>query len=243
MNFKYFLSAVLLSGLVTSCTTTKTAYFTKRENEVITTPALKEFLKKNKNPKVVLRITSANYPFSRTIEENDFEIEEGISQDDYNNLYNIIEKELMMNGFIVRDRELFKRILNNKENTLDYKKIGKQADTDLIIELTELNTNILHETNRYKENNTNEVTTSEIVYKNNTGQKMSFKAIIVDKNEFAGSYSFNYTPCVDGCVFEDRSKKDREKGIFPGIERVYIKKENEDFVRYATQLLIKSMRE
>ncbi|WOC51288.1 hypothetical protein BPO_0641 [Bergeyella porcorum] len=214
----------------------KTVYIEKVPDEINTTKALKSFLIKNKSPKVVLRVNNSR---NKLTENENVEA-----------LYSIIEKELMANGFDVRDRQLFNQIVENKDNTINYENLYKKTDTDLIIELMEMSTNVPYSTNIYKDQGTGELKTTTFPYKTQ-GRSIEFKVIIIKTNQFAGSYKFNFTPCMDGCVLQSaipsfkelrKQNKYRKNDTPTGYTIVHSKKENEDFVRESTQKLISAMR-
>lgn len=238
----YFLTTFALLSLINcgslSGAGEKKSYFEKTADEINTTNALKEFLNKNKSPKVVLRVNNST---NKLTENENVEA-----------LYAIIEKELMANGFEVRDRQLFNQIVGNNENTSDYSNLNKRTDTDLIIELMEMNTKVPYSTNIFTDGKTGESKTSMFPY-TNYGRNIEFKVIIIKTNQFAGSYKFNYTPCTDGCVIQQatpsfkelkemRKKQANETKTPEGFSVMYSKKENEDFVRLYTQKLIQAMR-
>ena len=111
---------ITLTLILSSCSVSKTLRFTQKSNDVVRTESLNEFLSKNKNPKVVLRVN-----------ESSISVTEG-ENNDY--LYNAIENQLLASGFVVRDRQLFNQIIGNEENNIDYEKLKEKSDTDLIIE-------------------------------------------------------------------------------------------------------------
>ncbi len=214
--------------LLTNCGGTKFVKFPEKQNEVYPSPNLKSFLKDNKNPKVVLRIPS-----------NKSEV---TTSENRNYLYDAIEKELLKNGFIVRDRQLFSQVLSNTDNSADYSKLKERTNTDLIIELSKLNTEILYETNKYKTSKGKEGLLSYI-YKR-YGAEVEFKIILMKDNEFAGTYTFNYSPCGKyPCEINSDFKKNwyqaqRGKKEFEKIEKDHLS----EFIETATQQLVNSMR-
>jgi hypothetical protein len=227
--------AVLLSSVILnfSCSSSKTLRFSKKADEIVTTESLKNFLNNTKNPKVVLRVNDASY----TVTEG-----ENI---DY--LYNAIENQLLSSGFVVRDRQLFNQIIGNDDNNIDYQKLKDKSDTDLIIELTKLDPKIEYETNKYFDNN-NDEKVDKYSKRKRYGASVEFKIVLINSNEFAGVYKFNYTPCVEGCVLskslkdlKKESKLFKKKGIKPyeGVEKDVL----EEFIRDATKKLVAEMRE
>jgi len=222
---------IVISALA-GCTTSKTLKFTKADDNIIKTETLKVFLDKNKNPKVVLRVNSTSFAVTEK-ENNDY-------------LFNAIENQLLSNGFVVRDRQLFNQIIENNENSVDYSKLNEKSDTDLIIELTKLDSKILYETNQYYDLKDNLKIDKYFKHKR-YGASVEFKVVIIKSNEFAGAYKFNYTPCVTGCVVskslkelqKERKEKEKEKKEgYEGVER----NELEIFIKDATDKLVEAMR-
>ena len=232
MKFSKIIVVLLLAISFTSCSSTKILKFEKAQDDIVTTPTLTNFLSKNKSPKVVLRVNDASY----TVTEDE--------NVDY--LYNAIENQLLASGFIVRDRQLFNQIIGNDDNNIDYEKLKEKSDTDLIIELTKIDPRVLYTTNKYYTKDQ-----EEKVDKYNTneryGASIEFKVILIESNEFAGIYKFNYTPCVEGCVIsksmkermeEMRERREEEAEGYEGVER----DELEVFIKNATQQLVAEMR-
>lgn len=155
--------------------------FSQKPDDIVTTQSLKDFLNINKEPKVVLRVNESS--INVTEDENI----------DY--LYNAIDNQLLASGFVVRDRQLFNQIIANEENNIDYEKLKEKSDTDLIIELTKLNLDVLYETNKYYDKNDREKIEKSYTYKK-YGASVEFKVIMITSNEFAGVCKFNYTPCL-----------------------------------------------
>lgn len=229
---KIYTLALISSLMIISCSTTKTLKFTQKTDDIVKTESLKDFLTNNKKPKVVLRVNES----SMTVTEGE--------NNDY--IYNAIENQLLASGFIVRDRQLFNQIIANDENNIDYQKLKEKSDTDLIIELVKLNPQILYETNKYYDKNDREKLENSFKYRE-YGASVEFKVVMINSNEFAGVYKFNYTPCVKGCMIskslsqlqKERKKRSKEgvKG-YEGVER----DELEIFIKNATEKLVSEMR-
>lgn len=229
---KIYTITLITSLIFASCSTSKTLKFTQKQDDIVKTESLKDFLINNKKPKVVLRVNNA----SLTVTEGE--------NNDY--LFNAIENQLLASGFIVRDRQLFNQIIANDENNIDYQKLKEKSDTDLIIELVKLNPQILYETNKYYDKNDREKVENSFTYKE-YGASVEFKVVMINSNEFAGVYKFNYTPCVKGCVISkslSQLQKERKKKLkeevqgYEGVER----DELEIFIKDATQKLVSEMR-
>jgi len=126
---KRFLLMLGLTLFLSSCTTYKiydaTTYVDPTvDDEVIVNDNLTKFLKKNSKPKIVLRV-----PTTASVTETE--------QTNLDLMYNIIEKEFLKAGFTVRDRALLNQLL--KDGEADYSKIAKKIDTDLILDIQNLN--------------------------------------------------------------------------------------------------------
>jgi len=223
---KILLIAIVIA--ITSCSS-KYIKFSPTKNEIYTTERLSQFLKENKNPKVVLRTPVTSI---KATEEEDVSF-----------LYGAIEKEFLSQGFIVRDRSLFNQVVANNQNSVNYSKLKDKTDTDLIIELIKIDGEILYETNKYT---TEKGKTGLLVtpYKR-YGAAVEFKVVLIDNNEFAGTFKFNYAPCSKNnkCVINESWKK-RVKRINKGKESYEKVKNNdlEDFIRGATRELVNDMR-
>lgn len=223
---------VLLLGLffltVGCYSSRRTVKFSQKQDEITKTESLKKYLASNPNPKIVLR-TQANSSFEDVTEK-----------EDNSYLYNIIENELLKSGFVVRDRQLFDKIVTNSNNSNNYEVLKEKSDTDLIIELTLLDRDIIYETNKYHDQKGKErISSRPITY---YGAAIEFKVIMINSNEFAGIYKFNYVPCLNGCeVVPNGSFKKNLNDAKKPYESV---EENTliQFVRGATNQLIQEMR-
>lgn len=184
--FLFFIFLILF----TSCFKVQKAIVTFSETspDIYTKLSLRKFFQSNPNPKIVLRVPQS---------AKDATTEESFS---HSNVYNAIEKELLKAGFNVRDRGLFNEILE-KTNTTDYSKITDLTDTDLILELVNLRSDIEYRTNKYetpKKRKQRKLTGGSITL---YGASAEFKIILIKTNEVAGSYEFNYAPCTQGCPY------------------------------------------
>jgi hypothetical protein len=186
------LTTILLSILFTGCVVRQNVIvqFTKVENEKTVSPRLKEFLKTTQNPSIVLRVPGgANNTTSN-------------QSNSKGQIYNTIEKSLLRNGFVVRDRALFNEVLE-KTIESDYSKIFESTKTDLILELISVDLNVEYKTNKYVKQNGNGE--SNIFGCNReytfSGASIEFRVILLQKNEFIGSYKLNFSPCVEGCPY------------------------------------------
>ena len=223
--------ALLTVACGTPLSTVRTVKFSPKNNEITTTPSLKEYLSTNPNPKIVLR-TSARLSSDNVTEKE---------QNNY--LYNTIESELLKSGFIVRDRQLFEKIVTNSDNNTNYENLKQKSDTDLIIELTNLDRSIIYQTNKYSDSDGREKTSSMLASKIFYGATIEFKVIMINTNEFAGIYKFNYVPCVNGCEIRPAKRlTKREVEETKPFENSIDEDDLIEFTRIATNQLVSEMR-
>lgn len=207
--------------------------YQKLPDDVYANNDLKTYLKNNKSPKIVLRVPNSNdKATSNTV----------ISQNN-NVLYNAIEKELLKEGFNVRDRGLFNEIMD-KSKSADYSKLGDETDTDLILEVVNINTEISYSTNKITLVNNNgkgaEGSNVGVVDYKKNGATVEFRLIMVKNNEIAGNYKYNYTPCVTGCPLTDWTYNKRTKLL--ELKETVTVNLLEEFITHCTQDLIGSIR-
>lgn len=132
MRFVTFFFYIMLCA---GCSTpVKIVNYEKLGDDGFSNDNLKLFFKDNPFPKIVLRIP------------NNENRSEGAYSTGGNSLYNTIEKELLKAGFVVRDRSLFSEIMNNVRNT-DYSKLKEITDTDLILEVLNIDPAVVYNTN------------------------------------------------------------------------------------------------
>lgn len=211
---------------------TKIIKFPKQPNEVFANENLKNFFKANKTPNIVLRVPN----------NNDKATSNTSTSKDNNVLYNAIEKELLKEGFSVRDRGLFNELLS-KSQMSDYSNIKELTNTDVILEVVNINPAVVYSTNKVtivgKKKETEKIGTVD--YKT-YGASVEYRLILVKNNEIAGTYKYNYQPCATGC----------ETGTFTFTGKNALKKIElketvainalEQFITLCTKDLIKSFR-
>ena len=201
-------------------------------DDVYANKNLKDYLKNNNSPKIVLRVPNSNdkATSNTTISPNNTV------------LYNAIEKELLKEGFNVRDRGLFNEIMD-KSKSAGYSKLSEETDTDLILEVVSLNTSVSYSTNSItKVNNGNQSEKSfitDVDYKSQ-GAAIEFRLIIVKNNEIAGNYKYNFTPCERGCPLSDWIYNRRTKVL--ELKETVEGKQFEEFMKSCTQKLVLSFK-
>ncbi len=124
---------IIISFLLQSCGTYKTftgtvKYDASRNNEVIKSVEFKSYLESRDKIKFVLRSPEGFTSFPKD------------EQKKMNEIFSQIEKELILNGHIVKDRFLLELLLDKGDMSLQ--QVGKAIDTDIIIEIIDIDFNI-----------------------------------------------------------------------------------------------------
>ena len=214
----------------TGCSSIMMIKYQKLPDDVYANNNLREYLKGNRSPKIVLRVPNSNDKATsntKNAQNNDV-------------LYNAIEKEFLKEGFSVRDRGLFNEIIDKSKST-DYSKIGEETNTDLILEVVSINPTVIYSTNKITVvsggKSTDQV--QAIDYKK-TGASIEFRLIMVKNNEIAGNYKYNYTPCLDGCPLTDWTYNKRTKLL--ELKETVAVNALEEFITGCTQDLIRSFK-
>ena len=158
-----------------------------KPDEIFTKQATTRMLRATEHPSIVLRVPA---PGDKVTEEQ---------RQSNATIYNTIEKEFAKAGYVVRDRALFAKVLEQQElekEVLDYSKIGSVTNTDLILELVSFTRPKYTATEYVDENGARQTSPREFVF---VGVQLEFKLISVNENDMVGSYTFNYAPCGEGC--------------------------------------------
>ena len=220
--------------IMTSCSSGKKIIkFPTVPDETYANSNLKEFFKTNKNPNIVLRVPNNNDKATSntsTSKNNDV-------------LFNTIEKELLRENFSVRDRGLFNELLS-KSQTSDYSKIKELTNTDIILEVVNIDPSVLYSTNKVTivgaKKEIEQI--GNIDYKEK-GASVEYKVILVKNNEIAGSYKFNYKPCTDGCELTTFKFTGRNYNMKIELRETVEINTMEEFMKLTSKKLITSFRQ
>lgn len=230
---KKILSASIGILILVSCSpTTKIVKFSKIPNDVFINKNLGIFFHNNERPNIVLRVPNNNDKVTSNTK----------SDKDQNLLYNAIEKELLKNNYSVRDRGLFNELLNKFQSS-DYSKIKELTNTDIILEVVNINPAVVYTTNKIitvkkKKKSTN---VSNINYEQ-YGASAEFRIVLVKNNEIAGSFKYNYQPCPEGCAISTFSILRMKNRKQIELREVVSVNTLEEFITHCTKDLIKSFR-
>lgn len=250
------IKALLLLSLalnLVSCSLQKgTLQFEGKKNEIIATEDIKAYIKTEAMPSIVLRVPNLE--------------DVAIKSDPNDYIYSAIEKELLIGGFNVKDRGLFGEVMKRWEGNISYMDIRDLTGADFILELVRMDTKVKHVTNKITTRNGTEKAYEGAVI-TRYGANIEFKLILVKGNVFAGSYTFNYTPCmksnnlgceclvgykgtqvyplINFCEKKEKSKdkKKRKGGDTTETAYEYVDKNVlEEFVRNGVKLMIAEIR-
>lgn len=202
MKIKILLLTAII-GLITSCAPKLAVVRTQaKANEIIISPELKNFSKTNSNPSVVLRVPNPTSGVTKTEQELIFKKND--------NIYNLIEKNLFKQGFTVRDRGLLNKVLTSELNS--YVDIGKQIETDIIIDILSIDFAINNYTNTaILKTDGKEIKIDNVTILKNGKEigsrmplnpkiaKIECKLTIVQKGATGGILTLYKTTCTDGC--------------------------------------------
>lgn len=186
-----FLFLIILIFTTTSCVPTLyIAKSTARQNEISTSPNLRQFLN-NKQPhqiSIVLRTSRTTSNVTQEVQNNE--------------LYNTVERKLMNAGFVVRDRALLEKLIVNEQ--LSYESIAEKIKVDLIIEVLENSRIDNNYPKIFRQNDNKEIRMYGEYshdFLNIITSKLSFRIVIAETGAASGFYTFYYTPCINGCNF------------------------------------------
>jgi hypothetical protein len=229
--YLFFLAILVL--LSVSCSQgTYIVKYPQLPDDIYANKNLKEFASNNKTPSIVLRVPN-----------NNDKVTSNTTNADNNILYNAIEKELLKEGFSVRDRGLFNELLS-KSQTSDYSKIKDLTNTDIILEVVSIDPAVVYSTNKVTLTGVKKEQSfiSTVDYKK-YGASIEFRVILVANNEIAGTYKYNYRPCPSGCeigTFQSSSNKSKYKNL--EVKETVSVNTLEEFIKMCTQDLINSFR-
>ncbi|MBK8930271.1 MAG: hypothetical protein IPM72_11505 [Chitinophagaceae bacterium] len=228
-----FVATMTISILAGCSSGKKIIKFATVPNEEYANPTLKAFFKNNRNPNIVLRVPNNNDKATSNTSTN--------KNNDV--LYNTIEKELLKENFSVRDRGLFNELLS-KSSTSDYSKIKELTNTDIILEVVNIDPSVLYTTNKVTTVTAKKETENigSVDYKEK-GASVEYKVILVKNNEIAGTYKFNYKPCPDGCELITFKFTGKRSSLKPVLRETVEINTMEEFLKSTTRQLIASFRQ
>lgn len=162
-----------------------------RQDDIVISPELKDFLGNKPNPVVVLRV-----PYTTSVVTE----EEQKTATKFNDAYNEMEKDLMKVGFTVRDRGLLNNLLSTGQ--ADYMEIGRKIQTDLILEVQGIDFGIDNKLDRVIDKETGKMLRLQGCFVNAKYAKLECKIVIVEKGQTGAVLTLYGQTCSNGCNIE-----------------------------------------
>ena len=201
----------------------------KRADDIYINTRLKQFVKENPSPKIVLRVLSTG--------------DNGMSSTatNYNWIYTTIEKVLLKEGFVVRDRTLFNAVVDKNRGS-DYATIRNNTDTDIIMEILKIDTAVLYTTDTvllaYHKKQRKDV---QQMHYQALGATIEYRLIMMKQNDITAGLSYYYAPCVDGCeAYSFTNAKNNEKK--PVLKKIVPAERLSTFVEHTVADMTRQLR-
>jgi hypothetical protein len=124
-------------------------------------------------------------------------------------------------------------------------------NTDLIIEIVDLNRNVSYSTNEItpidSKTGAEKVKVPGAILYQSKGAFVEYKVVLVKTNEVAGLYRFYYKPCPNGCLLQDfkvvQTSKKRHSRTGEVREYVVVATKVENFLNASVKDLVAALRE
>ena len=150
----------------------------------VTQQALQDFMRSEERPSIVLRVPS---PQLRVTESQGPQ-----GEVEWNQGYNLIERELVRAGFTVRDRALLEAVLRSNQD-LDYSVIQQKIDAQLILEITGIFVTSYNNDQYRRVAEPNGIGILNGVFYLE-GWQFECRAILVESGEVGGIYTIHVAP-------------------------------------------------
>lgn len=176
---------LVIAIMLQSCMSQLATVRLSQQDDVFSRPSLKDILSSKSSPSILVRI-----PDGATTGDVDKVVPAG-------SMYSAIENEFVRNGYVVRDRSLFNRVMGGEQMS-DYETLYSITNVDFLIEVINFSV-VKLSTNTYYDKKNQAKTMNESYSWN--GLKVEFRVIALKENEIAGIYTFYWYPCEDGCEY------------------------------------------
>jgi len=196
-NYSIYIFILIFSSfLFQSCGSYKTytgnvIYDASKNNEVTKSIEFKSYLESRDKIKFVLRSPEG---FTRFPEDEQKKMNETFSQ---------IEKELILNGHMVKDRFLLELMLDKGDMSLQ--QVGKAINTDIIIEIIDIDFNVPNHIKNFtikeKGINTNFDNWNNIEYIDCRISTLQCRVTLVEVGNVGGIFNFYVSGCDKGNDF------------------------------------------
>ena len=213
-NHTFLLIVLIISAFVfQSCGSYKTftgtvKYNSPKNNEVVKSNELKSYLESKSKIKFVLRTPEG---FANYSEEEQMKL---------NGIFGQIEKELIKNGHVVKDRVLLDMLLDKGDMSLT--EVGKAINTDIIIEVIDINFDIPNQVKNFKIKekgiNANFDSWNNIDYVDCRLSMLECRITLVELGNVGGIFKFFVSGCDKGNDFYIHTYEDYSGNLDPNKE-------------------------
>ncbi|OQX75244.1 MAG: hypothetical protein B6D61_10785 [Bacteroidetes bacterium 4484_249] len=183
-------------------------YESSKNNEVLKSKELKSYLEEKNTLKFVLRTPPG------------FDTYSGEEQTMLNSVFAQIEKELIKNGQIVKDRVLLERLLSIGDKSLI--EVGKAINTDIIIEIINIDFDIPNKVKDFKIKekgiNANFDSWNNIDYVDCRLSMLECRITLVELGNVGGIFKFFVSGCDNGNDFYIHTYEDYSGNLDPTKE-------------------------
>ncbi len=162
-----------------------------RKNETVKSSELKSYLAEKYRIKFVLR------------EPSGFENMSGEDKAKYENFFAEVEKDLILEGHIVKDRVLLTNLI--EKGGMSISEMGKMIDTDIIIEIIDVEYDIPNKITNFKIKETGQTSNfnnwNTLDYVDCQLSKLECRITLVDVGNVGGIFKFYVSGCDKGNDF------------------------------------------
>ena len=191
-----FIISIFISFLFTSCgsyttLTGNVKYDASKKNEIVKSSELRTYLAEKDKIKFVLREPTA---FENMSEE---------TKAKYDNFFAEVEKDLILNGHIVKDRVLLTNLI--EKGGMSISEMGKMIDTDIIIEIIDVDYNIPNKVTNFRIKETGQTSNfnnwNTLDYVDCQLSKLECRITLVEVGNVGGIFKFYVSGCDEGNDF------------------------------------------
>jgi hypothetical protein len=188
----YFLMAILFSSCGSYTTLTGSVKFdASKKNETVKSSELKTYLAEKDRIKFVLR------------EPSGFENMSEPDKIKYENFFAEVEKDLILSGHIVKDRVLLTNLI--EKGGMSISEMGKMIDTDIIIEIIDVEYGIPNKVTNFKIKETGQSSNfsnwNTLDYVDCQLSKLECRITLVEVGNVGGIFKFYVSGCDKGNDF------------------------------------------
>ncbi len=191
-----FIISITISFLFTSCgsyttLTGNVKYDASKKNEIVKSSELRTYLAEKDKIKFVLREPTA---FESMSEE---------TKAKYDNFFAEVEKDLILNGHIVKDRVLLTNLI--EKGGMSISEMGKMIDTDIIIEIIDVEYNIPNKVANFRIKETGQTSNfnnwNTLDFVDCQLSKLECRITLVEVGNVGGIFKFYVSGCDEGNDF------------------------------------------